>query len=394
MSQPCFLMPESVPVHDLGTNSHEAIWLGRPAAETLRTEVRRAGLAEGAGSGPDVVSLSPGAVATAEAIAGFVAASQQVEGDVVGTLAEPIAPWGTWSAFGPPALLTRMRGGGEVSPERISRAHRVEVPVTELRTVPVPLADQPGGRVVEVQLADELLISTHHYSGLLWANLLAMPPALWRALMGTSTWMAAARGVWGMLLTRSSDPVVVAGALNRIDPGARVHPSAVVEGAWIGADAVVGPGAVVRGSIIGEGARVEPMALVAWSVLGPGSHVQRMAWCHFCVLHPGAAHAGAMQLGVLGPGAQTKGVSVLMDQGAGTEVRVQRQGELHAVPLGLMGVGLGRDSVVGSGVWVAPGRAIPPGLTILPSRDTVVMRIPDGLTGVVRASGGTLEPAS
>ncbi len=386
------MQPQAVPVEELGITSDEAVWLGKPASRALEAEAHRAGLQ--LGQSGDIITLSAGAVATAEALAGFRRATDAVDGDAVGMLAGAIGEWGDWRAFGPQPKLIRLRGGGELTAQRLGAATEVEVPIAEPREVTFPLADRPGGREVTLVLANEVLCSTHHYSGLLWANLLALTPALWRTLLGTNVAVALLRSVWAWLRVRSTDPFVLAGALNHIEKGARIHPSAVVEASWIGEGARIGAGAVVRGCILGAGASVEPMALAQFSVMGPSSHLQRMGWMHFSLLHEGAAHAGAMQLGVLGPGASSKGVSVLMDQGVGTEIRVQRDGVLHPVPLGLMGVGVGRDSMIGSGVLVAPGRTVPPGVSILPPAGHVLMSIPQGIEGTARVTDGGLERIS
>ena len=60
------------------------------------------------------------------------------------------------------------------------------------------------------------------------------------------------------LKTGSLDPLRWAGALNFVERGAQIHPSAVVEGCWLREGAKVGPGAVIRGCILGEGAVVDP----------------------------------------------------------------------------------------------------------------------------------------
>lgn len=349
-----FTPPEAVPVEGLGIASDEALWLGRCAGEVLRREAVRAGLA----GGEDHVSLTPGAVATADTLRAFVQATRGGTGDAVGVLGGELRAWCDAPAFGPPARLRLHRGGGAWSAEREASAVLVELDAP-VRRVLLPLADRPGGREVELVLSDAVLCSTSHWAGVLWANLLALGPALWRRLMGP-WWWAPARLAWGVAWAWSLESARIAGALTRRERGARVHPSAVVEGAWLMAGARVGPGAVVRGAILGPGARVEAQALVVGSVLGPGAVVQRRGWVQFGVLHGGAAHGGAMQLGVLGPRSSVKGGAYLLDQ-SHRGVRARVAGDLVDAPLGLLGVGVGADALVGSGVWVAPGRTLEPG---------------------------------
>jgi hypothetical protein len=54
---------------------------------------------------------------------------------------------------------------------------------------------------------------------------------------------------------------------------------------------------------------------------------------------------------------------------------VLRHDELLPAPLGMIGVGLGAGAIVGSGVWVAPGRSVPAG-AVLASTQGVVTRWP------------------
>ena len=98
-----------------------------------------------------------------------------------------------------------------------------------------------------------------------------------------------------------------------------------------------------------------------------------------------------MQLGVLGPRAAVKRGALMMDMSFGQQVRVQHRGTLTAVPLGIAGVCVGQASLIGAGVQVAGGRAIPASVQIIADAN-VLVRIPDPLPGdrlVIR--NGTLE---
>ena len=185
--------------------------------------------------------------------------------------------------------------------------------------------------------------------------------------------------------------MVLAGAMNRKERGVHIHPSAVVEGCWLREGARVGPGAVVRGCILGPGARVEPQALAAFSVLAPGAVVQRRGWIQFGVVHERAAVGGAMQMGVLGPEASFKHGSYLMDQNTDQSVTAMVSGRRVAAPLGLLGVGVGARTVIGSGVWVAPGRSLGPDQMILPSPDGVLVRPDISAVGTFSVENGCLK---
>ncbi len=359
---PAFTPPEPVEVEDLGLASSDAVWLGLPAQQQQLAQARRAGLVDGVGD--DVVTLTAGAIASADALRRFVAVSDEVAGDVVGALAGPCGAWSDEPAFGPPARMVRLRGGGALTAARLELESVVVVPV-EHRSFPLALAEGAGGRTVELALSDAVLVGLGHWSGVLWANLLSLGPGLWRELIGPA-WALPARVAWAAVRALSVDRYRLAGALSRVHRSARVHPTAVVEASWVGPDAEVGPGAVVRGAWLAAGARVEANALAAFAVIGPGAVVQRHGWLQYAVLHAGAAVGGAMQLGVLGPGASLKGGGYLMDQALVGAVHARVRGQRVPVPLGMLGVGLGARSVVASGVWVAPGRSVPPDVALVP----------------------------
>jgi hypothetical protein len=126
-------------------------------------------------------------------------------------------------------------------------------------------------------------------------------------------------------------------------------------------------------------------------VLGAGAGVPRQALVTSSVRGPNAAVGGAMQLGVLGEGAGLKRGSYGMDQKLGdAPVCVPIRSGMAPVPLGMAGVCLGHGRLVGSGVWIAPGRAIPPGISIVGDRVLSRVGLPDS-SGPFTVVDGRLE---
>lgn len=234
----------------------------------------------------------------------------------------------------------------------------------DLSTLPVVDLD-PAERLVDVRLgegpmplSDRLILRVDHHVQLLWANLLGLGSTLWRGLLHRHPVIAVLRAAWGGLRGGGLTGGHVARGLSA---GAGVHRDATVEACLVGEGVVIEPGAVVRGCVLGPGARVEANAVCEASVLGPDAVVQRQAMLRFSLLGPAAMHGGAAQLAVYGAGASMKLGSYLMDQGFHQDVRVPVAGRFVRAPLGLAGVCLGEGSRIGSGVWIAPGRVIPPG---------------------------------
>ncbi len=244
-----------------------------------------------------------------------------------------------------------------------------------------------------ITVADAYVLAVDHWAQLLWANLLALGPFLWAKLVGPLP-LGLLPLTWGALRAMSARPEDVAAKLNVYGTGARVHRAAVVEGCVLGRGASIGAGAVVRGAVLGAGARVEELAYVEGSVLGDEARVQRGAIAKYSVIEAGAAHAGIMQLGVLGRRAQVKSGAMLLDVVLGGPTRVFARGELRSAPLGFCGVCVGDDAVVGTGVLVAPGRVVPAGLQLVAGGDSLLMRldVPPG-TRRARVVRGAAEPA-
>ncbi len=285
---------------------------------------------------------------------------------------------------GDPSAIAFLRGPAEGDVRaRIADAEVVEVdPVEGALSVPMP-----GGQ--DIPLSDRFAIRVRHPIQLLWANLLSLPPRLWRRLAGDGIG-AVFRIAGAVLRARSTRHEDLAQALTCSADDAWIHPSAIVEASVIGPGARVGAGAVVRGSILGPDSRVEALAICEGSVLGQGAVVQRQALCRYSVLAEAAMLGGAAQLAVFGPRSALKRGSYAMDQGLGQDVRVRVGDAFVRAPLGLAGPVLGDGTQVGSGVWIAPGRTLPPGIVVLgpdPLRDPTA---PEG-AGPYRVRDGRLS---
>lgn len=270
-------------------------------------------------------------------------------------------PDGTVSTPGATLLVDGIDG-----PERTFSAEERDIP-----------GMAPGGGAFRV--ADAWVFDLDHWSALLWANLRALGPFLWAELVGHPAWLAV-KGALHAPFGRDA----VAAAFVRRGRGTRVHRDATVEASWLGDGVIIGAGAVVRGAVLGPGAAVEELAMVEGAVLGGGARVQRLAMVKYSVVEAEAAVAGTVQLGVIGRGAQVKHGAVLMDLALGQAVRMRRRGELVPAPEGMLGVCVGPGAVVGQGVRIAPGRAVPPGLTIL-GDPAAVLRDLDVPAGCTRA---------
>ena len=288
--------------------------------------------------------------------------------------------------------LVFLAPGGPVSMDRMSAARRVGVdPKEQLLEFQLSEAHH-GASAVELPISDRLVMPTWHWSQLLWANLLGLGPFLWRGLLGRNIIEVAFKTSFAALRAGSVRPLKLGAKLGHRGKGCRIHPSAVVEGCWLGNDVEIGANAVVRGCVLGNGAAVEDLAMVEFSVLDAGARVQRQAMVKFSTLGVGSAVGGLMQLGVLDQNAALKRTGVLMDISFGQGVSVNVGDTRYAAPLAMLGCCIGEGSTVGAGVAIAAGRCIPPDLTIVGGPATTVTRIPEGITGLVVVRDGTVKP--
>lgn len=383
------------PLEGLAGPATERVWLGRSLGERVEWAFLEAGvdfrdadqLPESCGRflvRSDVVITRDAVAAFADAV-GTEDARWAVEGRLANFLADlSFGDDGPW--------LVYLAPGGPVTPERIANAAPLVIDAKE-RLLEFPLSEEHhGASMVELPISDRLVMPTRHWLQLLWANLLSLGPYLWRNLMGKNIVEMFFRGIWASLRAGSIKPHRVGAQLGRTGKRCRIHPTAVVEGCWLGDDVEIGANAVVRGSVIGSGAMIEDLAMVEFTVMGPGSRVQRQAMVKYSVLGPRSAAGGLMQLGVLDRAAALKRTGVLMDVSFGQGVRVTSGDRMYAAPLNMAGVCVGVESTVGAGVSIAAGRVIPPGVRIAPSADSMVTRIPGDLEGVVTVKNGSLEP--
>ena len=247
------------------------------------------------------------------------------------------------------------------------------------------------GNGIEWIVSDHILAPIRHWNTLLWVNLLGLGPRLWGECVKRPAIWGAMRCAWAGLTRLNWSPESLAAALTSKGSGVRIHKSAVVEGCILGDGVVVGPNAVVRGSIVGRGSVIEAQALVEGSILAPKALIQRQAMLKYCVVEGAASVAGTAQLSVFGSRSSLKAGSFTMDQALKGAVCVLVGGHKVAVPKNMSGACVGEGTTIGSGVWVAPGRAIGPDITIVRGEVLTNPSFEGGGEEAVVVMGGRLE---
>ncbi len=321
----------------------------------------RAGLAVVAelASGEESLVLDGGTMLLPQALTQAMKQGRAQSGDLrfrlggqLGALLEEVSP----GSGGGLAYLSN--GGAGSLEQRLAAA-----PVVEMDPLERMVGMGPGG--MEIPVSDHLFLPIRHWVHLLWCNLLGLGPRIWHQSVGSHPAWALLRLSWAALRSGSTRPEKIAAHCVYRGKGSRVHPSAVVEGSVLLPGASVEAQAVVRGSILGPGSVVEALALCEGCVLGESAVVQRQAMLKFSVLGDRAMVGGVTQLSVLGAGSSLKSGAYGMDQSLEGGVRIRTSDGLVTAPMGMAGLCLGAGALVGSGVWVAPGREVPAGAVLV-----------------------------
>ena len=266
-----------------------------------------------------------------------------------------------WTAY--PAWVVH---GPDVDLEDLEAAPpQVIDPREDVRRVEdVPKVFAPDG-VMKFAVTARVAIRLEHWVHVLRANQLAMLAAMGE--LKERPWWRNALAIASVAI-RSFPPneARVMRALVRRGRGVKIHPSAVVEASVLGDGARVGANAVVRGSVLGAGAVVAEGAFVEMSVIGEKAHVTKHVICSFNVLHPGAVIGlGIHQMSVVGRDAFIAGDVRMLDFKFDGEITVEHRGKIASVGSRFLGCAVGHGAMIGAGVTVQHGRAIPNGARLI-----------------------------
>ncbi len=182
---------------------------------------------------------------------------------------------------------------------------------------------------------------------------------------------------------------------SRIGRRCEIHPTAVVEGSWLGDGVRVGAGAIVQGSVVGDGAIVEEGAILNLSVVGHRTWIGRKAVLFMTVLYDDVFCGHRLtQACLIGHRSCTTGGGFIIDMNFTGPVKVLQDGRVVSAGTNFLGACLGHDVTMGTGIWIQAGRQIPNGAFLIRSPRGVLSRVPEHLEpgAVMMVEGGGLEP--
>lgn len=232
-------------------------------------------------------------------------------------------------------------------------------------------------RTIKFPFTARVAIRLQHWAHILRANQLAMMATV-ASLKERPKIVNALAIAW--ILAKSFPPTRrrVGRAIGQRGRRCDIHPTAVVEAAILGDRVKIGAHAVVRGSILGNGVVVEDFGLVQMSVVGDGAAVTNKSISNFNVLYPGAVlgHLGC-QMSLLGHESFVSTDSRIYDLKFDGNVQVQHRGKNVDSGARFLGACIGHRAMVGAGVFVLHGIAVPNDAVLVKSPWDVVREVPD-----------------
>ena len=160
--------------------------------------------------------------------------------------------------------------------------------------------------------------------------------------------------------------------LNKAGKNCKIHKSAIVEASVIGSNVTIEAGAIIKASVISDDVHIGNGVIVEESVIGTGCKILH-GHILFSVLYPETfSVAGFISASLTGKdvfvGANVTLTDFRFDK---KNVFVENNGCKEDSGNLFLGSCLGHGVYLGSGTIIAPGRAVPNGLRLVPAKDKV-----------------------
>ena len=386
-----FVQPTGRRIDPFGDSPGEVLILNRPLSAWQRDALVGAGLTPIDRPQPPCLIIPDALFTTSGALRAFVdgAAGRDavlvLKQSVYGKNSVPVQPGVT-----PCDLGWRFEEIRFVSGRGDPAVDVVVDPDEQVVKMPLP-THYVGSGEIEIPFPRHPLMTIHHWVHILWANQVAGSIEL----RATPKWKFILTGLWALLRARSFNRWRLLGKANTIGKNCDIHPTAIIEGSTLGDGVSVGPYARVLFSRLGDKVGVMAGAMVEACTLGDRSMVSQQTVVRFCVLYPEAiASQYLMQQCVLGRRAVTTGGAFSMDLNFDGPIRVPLDGKLHSTGTQFLGSAFGHGARIGTGHWLASGRAVPNETFLIRDPRQVIARISPDLAGQgpLINDQGTLRP--
>ncbi len=165
--------------------------------------------------------------------------------------------------------------------------------------------------------------------------------------------------------------------LSRVGKGCDIHPTAVVEGSWLGENVKVGAGAIIQGCVVGNDTIVEEGVILELSTIGHRCWIGRNTVVFMSVMYDGVFSGHRLtQACLFGHEVCTTGGGYLIDMNFHGPVKVMKDGVPVSSGTNFLGVCIGHRVVMGTGLWIHAGREVPNDCFLIRDPADVLMKIP------------------
>ena len=230
---------------------------------------------------------------------------------------------------------------------------------------------------VEVQFTpaftDAILMHVRHWTHLWLLNLLVLGTRLLEAFTANKLMLVLrALSAFSLNRHRIASRFVIKGK------GCDIHPTATVQGCILGDKVTIGPYSIVQGCVLGDGVKLSEQSIAIGSVFGEGVSTCPRGWSKLCVVYPQAS-TGRMQACLIGRKVFMASLAYFFDVKFEGTIKVWHEGRLEDTGMNFLGGCVGHEAIIGPDVWLASGREVPNGATVLKNPGEVIYHIDPSL---------------
>lgn len=232
---------------------------------------------------------------------------------------------------------------------------------------------RPGPPRLKLELPRSLCLAVQlsHWVHLLWLNHLLPWLRLHEYWQDRGTLTRAWHG-------RGRNPHRREARLNVIGPGCSIHPTARVEGSWLGRGVKLGPFAYVRESILGDGVEVADHSKFTRCVVGAGCHTLNDSLFVSCTFYPDSTLASfLLRNSVIGRRVFLTSGVMFWDEPIQGTVTVRHGDTEVDTSRYLLGGCAGHECLLGTRAIFLPGRAVPNQTIIVMRPEEGVVKLPE-----------------
>ena len=202
----------------------------------------------------------------------------------------------------------------------------------------------------------------------------------WKALLGLTLFILST--IWNFIWRGRPnwDVATPMAHLNRWGKGCKVHPTACVEGSFIGDGVQIGARALVRNCCVGDRAVIGDHAAAITSVLGKDVFITEDTVVVMDAIYPGATVGNLkLQVSIIGRNSFLHGWAAFIDAKFLGGVSITQDGKRLDTGRSFLGSAVGHDCILAAKVLIHPGRGLPNKTFMVMRPDECIFDVPTDL---------------